>query len=52
MTLQEPDGDTLKLTKLCSLQKNDYSQCEPNPHLTPDQHWLVFTATFTGTPQA
>lgn len=25
---------------------------EPNPHLTPDQHRVLFTATFSGTPQA
>jgi oligogalacturonide lyase len=52
LTMQVPDGDTLRVTKLCSLQKNDYAQCEPNPHITPDQHWVIFTATFFGTPQA
>ena len=52
LTLQVPDGDTLKVTRLCSLQKNDYTQCEPNPHISPDQHWAIFTATFTGVSQA
>lgn len=52
LTVQEPDGDTLKVTKICSLQGNDYAQSEPNPHLTPDQRWAVFTASFHGTPQA
>ena len=52
LTVQVPDGDTLKVTKLCSLQKSDYTQCEPNPHLTDDQHWVIFTASFFGTPQA
>ena len=52
LTLQVPADDTLKVTKLCSLQKNDYTQCEPNPHTTPDNHWVIFTATLFGTPQA
>jgi oligogalacturonide lyase len=52
LTVLQPDGDRFKVTNLCSFKKNDYSQCEPNPHLTPDQHWVIFTATFTGTPQA
>jgi len=52
LTAQFPDGNTLKVQRLCSLQSNDYTQCESNPHLTDDQHWCIFTATFTGTPQA
>ncbi len=52
LTLQVPDGNGLKVTKLCSLQNNDYAQCEPNPHISPDNHWIVFTATLFGTPQA
>ena len=52
LTVQVPDDDTLKVTKIASFQNNDYAQCEPNPHLTPDQKWVVFTATFGGPPQA
>jgi oligogalacturonide lyase len=46
-----PDNGQLKLTKLVSLKKNDYS-IEPNPHVSPDKHWIIFTATLFGTPQA
>jgi hypothetical protein len=46
-----PDGDHLKMTHLVSLQKNDYT-VEPNPHVSPDDHWVIFTATLFGTPQA
>jgi len=46
-----PDGDHLNLTHLVSLQKNDYA-IEPNPHVSPDNRWVIFTATLTGTPQA
>lgn len=42
----------LTAIKLCSMAHHDYKAAEPNPHLTPDQHWVLFTATFTGTPQA
>jgi oligogalacturonide lyase len=45
------EGDHLRLTKLCSLQANDYA-IEPNPHVSPDGRWVVFTATLFGTPQA
>jgi oligogalacturonide lyase len=43
---------TLKPIKLCNMKHNDYGAAEPNPHLTPDQHWDLFTATFSGIPQA
>ncbi len=36
---------------LCSLQDNDYA-IEPNPHVSPDNRWVTFTATLHGTPQA
>jgi len=36
---------------LVSLQANDYA-IEPNPHISPDNHWVIFTATLHGTPQA
>jgi oligogalacturonide lyase len=42
-----PDGGKLDAIKLCSMQKNNYAT-EPNPHLTPDQHYAIFSATFSG----
>lgn len=36
---------------LVSLQDNDYA-IEPNPHVSPDNKWVIFTATLHGTPQA
>jgi oligogalacturonide lyase len=33
------------------MQANDYS-IEPNPHVSPDNRWVIFTATLNGTPQA
>jgi oligogalacturonide lyase len=47
-----PENGKLNPIKLCSMAKNNYTDAEPNPHLTPDQHWALFTATFTGTSQA
>jgi oligogalacturonide lyase len=47
-----PDNGKLDPIKLCSMAKNNYTDAEPNPHLTPDQHWAIFTATFTGVSQA
>jgi oligogalacturonide lyase len=38
--------------KLCSMAGHNYKAAEPNPHLSPDQHWVLFTATFSGPPQA
>jgi oligogalacturonide lyase len=46
-----PENGKLRLVHLCSLLKNDYS-IEPNPHVSPDNHWVIFTATLFGTPQA
>jgi oligogalacturonide lyase len=46
-----PDNGKLKVVHLCSLKKNDYA-IEPNPHVSPDNHWIMFTATLFGTPQA
>jgi oligogalacturonide lyase len=43
-----PDNGKLDAIKLCSMAKNNYKDAEPNPHLTPDQHWALFTATFSG----
>jgi oligogalacturonide lyase len=52
MYILVPENGKLRPIKLCNMAKNDYKDAEPNPHLTPDQHWVTFTATFTGTPQA
>ena len=52
MFILVPDKDSVRPIKLCNMAHNDYKAAEPNPHLTPDQHWVTFTATFTGTPQA
>ena len=52
MYILVPDNAKLRPIKLCNMAKNDYKAAEPNPHLTPDQHWVTFTATFTGIPQA
>jgi oligogalacturonide lyase len=41
----------LKGEHLASLQNNDY-RIEPNPHVSPDNRWIIFTATIHGTPQA
>jgi len=46
------DGTTvLKGKHLVTLQDNDYA-VEPNPHVSPDNHWVIFTATLHGTAQA
>lgn len=52
MFILVPDNGELRAIKLCSMARNDYKAAEPNPHLTPDQRWVIFTATFFGTPQA
>lgn len=52
MYILVPEGNKLHPIKLCSMALNDYKAAEPNPHLTPDQRWVTFTATFSGTPQA
>ena len=52
MYILVPENGKLRPIKLCNMAKNDYKAAEPNPHLTPDQHWVTFTATFTGIPQA
>ena len=52
MFILVPEHDELRPIKLCSMEHNNYKDAEPNPHLTPDQHWVLFTATFSGTPQA
>ncbi|MEZ0218213.1 MAG: oligogalacturonate lyase family protein [Rariglobus sp.] len=52
MFILVPDKGELRAIKLCSMARNDYKAAEPNPHLTPDQRWVIFTATFSGVPQA
>ena len=51
LSLLMPEGGQLKVTHLVSLQKNDYA-VEPNPHISPDNRWIIFTATLFGTAQA
>ncbi len=51
--LLELDGDNVKATQLVDTSANDYKLAEPNPHISPDNHWVTFTATLTsGSPQA
>lgn len=46
------DGSlVLKGEHLVTMQANDYG-VEPNPHVSPDNRWVTFTATIHGTPQA
>jgi oligogalacturonide lyase len=52
MFILVPEKGELRAIKLCSMARNDYKAAEPNPHLTPDQKWVTFTATFSGQPQA
>jgi oligogalacturonide lyase len=47
-----PNNGNLTPVKLCNMARNNYKAAEPNPHLTPDEHWAIFTATFSGIPQA
>ena len=51
LTLPTDGSNTLKGEHLVTLQDNDYS-IEPNPHVSPDNRWVTFTATLHGTPQA
>jgi len=51
--LLEIDGDNVKSTQLVDTSANDYKLAEPNPHISPDNRWVTFTATLTsGPPQA
>lgn len=52
MFILVPKDGELQVIKLCSMADNDYKAAEPNPHITPDQRWVTFTANFSGTPQA
>lgn len=51
--LLEPAGDQLNATQLVDTSANNYKLAEPNPHISPDNRWVIFTATLTsGPPQA
>lgn len=46
------DGSNLLTGEhLANLQENDFV-VEPNAHVSPDNRWIIFTATLHGTPQA
>jgi oligogalacturonide lyase len=51
LTLPTDGSAILRGEHLVTLQDNDYS-IEPNPHVSPDNRWVTFTATLHGTPQA
>jgi oligogalacturonide lyase len=51
LSLLVAEGDKLKVIHVVTLKKNDY-KIEPNPHVSPDNRWISFTATLFGTPQA
>jgi len=51
LTLPTDGSRVLTGQHLATLQANDYA-VEPNPHVSPDDHWVTFTATLHGTPQA
>jgi oligogalacturonide lyase len=52
MFILVPEGGRLRPIKLCDMERNNYAAAEPNPHFAPDQHWVLYTATLHGTPQA
>ena len=51
LTIPTDGSKALKGEHLATLQANDYA-VEPNPHVSPDNRWIIFTATLHGTPQA
>lgn len=52
MLMIPTDGsDMLRGKHLVTMFANDYA-FEPNPHVSLDNHWVTFTATLNGTPQA
>lgn len=56
LTFPADGSRVLKGEHLASLQKNRYMidgvKIEPNPHVSPDNRWVIFTATLHDTPQA
>jgi oligogalacturonide lyase len=51
LTLPADGSDLLRGEHLVTMGTNDYAM-EPNPHVSPDNRWVTFTATLHGTPQA
>lgn len=51
LTLPTDGSNLLKAEHLVNMQANDY-KVEPNPHVSPDNRWVTFTATLHGTAQA
>ena len=51
LTLPTDGANVLKGEHLVTLHANDYA-VEPNPHVSPDNRWVIFTATLHGTAQA
>lgn len=51
LTLPTDGSHVLNGEHLVTMQDNDYT-VEPNPHVSPDNHWITFTATLNGTAQA
>jgi len=51
LTFPADGSHKFKAVHLATLQANDY-KVEPNPHVSPDNRWVIFTATLHGTPQA
>ena len=51
LTLPADGSKELKGEHLVTLNANDYA-VEPNPHVSPDNRWIIFTATLHGTAQA
>ena len=51
LTLPTDGTNVLKAEHIVTLQNNDYA-VEPNPHVSPDNRWVIFTATLHGTAQA
>ena len=51
LTFPQDGSHRFKAVHLATLKANDYA-IEPNPHVSPDNRWVIFTATLHGTPQA
>jgi len=51
LTLPTDGSNIMKGEHLVNLGANDYA-VEPNPHISPDNRWVIFTATLHGTAQA
>jgi len=51
LTLPTDGSNVIKGEHLVTMQVNDYA-VEPNPHVSPNNRWVTFTATLHGTAQA